>query len=206
MNSENKNHWYDGHFYDKIIAPNQDKAFKIVKSLIANNSSILDAGCGTGRLVFQCKDKSNKIAGIDLSIKNIKIAKRLLSKNNLPNISFYHADLISYLKNNKVHFDYSVVSYVIHEVDENQREKFIRTLSESSDRIIIVDYLYPRPKSFASILNEAVEFAAGREHYKNYKSYLSNKGIMGIAEITGLKVESEIKNSPLSCHIVVLKK
>jgi len=23
---ENKNHWYDGLFYDKFIAPNQDKA------------------------------------------------------------------------------------------------------------------------------------------------------------------------------------
>ena len=50
---ENKNHWYDGLFYDKIIAPNQDRAFQIVKSLINKNSSVLDVGCGTGRLAFQ---------------------------------------------------------------------------------------------------------------------------------------------------------
>ncbi len=205
MNNENKNHWYDGLFYDKLIAPNQDEAFNVIRSLIENNSKVLDAGCGTGRLVFQLSDKCEEIVGIDLSKRNIKLAKKLLSRRNSHKIYFHHADVQSYLTANKTHFDYSIVSYVIHEVNENLRVKFLKTLAESSDRIIIVDYLFPQPKSFTSILNEAVEFVAGKDHYKNFKSYLEEEGILGLANKAGLKVESEIKNSPLTSHIVVLK-
>ena len=206
MNSKNKNHWYDGLFYDKIIAPNQDKAFSIIKSIIENNSSVLDAGCGTGRLAFQLSDKVDNLVGIDLSQRNIKLAKRSLSKRPTTKIFFHHADIQSYLAGGKTHFDYAIVSYVIHEVDENQRENFLRILAGTSEHIIIVDYLFPRPKVFASILNEAVEFAAGSEHYRNFKSYIAGEGILGLAKKAGLKIEREIKNSPLTCHIVVLKK
>ena len=29
--TENKNHWYDGWFYDRIITPNQDQLFAKIK-------------------------------------------------------------------------------------------------------------------------------------------------------------------------------
>ena len=48
-----KKHWYDGWFYDKLIAPNQDTMFAIISSLIVDNSSVVDIGCGTGRLVLR---------------------------------------------------------------------------------------------------------------------------------------------------------
>jgi predicted RNA methylase len=50
---ENKKHWYDGWFYDVIIAPNQDNLFGQIKNLIAEGSSIIDIGCGTGVLNLQ---------------------------------------------------------------------------------------------------------------------------------------------------------
>lgn len=49
---ESKYHWYDGLFYDKLIAPNQDKMIGKIKKLIEQDSEILDAGCVTGRLEF----------------------------------------------------------------------------------------------------------------------------------------------------------
>ncbi len=203
---ENKNHWYDGLFYDKVIAPNQDRAFQIVKSLIKENSSVLDVGCGTGRLAFQLDDKCTKIDGIDLSKRNIDLANNILTKNPSSKISFYHDDVQNFLQQKEKFYDYSIISYVIHEINETQRVDILKLLSGKSKQIIIVDYLYPRPKSFWSAINEAVEFAAGRDHYKNFKSYISNKGIIGLAEKAGLKVLNEIKNNPLTTHIVVLSK
>ena len=38
----NKNHWYDGRFYDWLIAPNQDKSFSHVKNIIKESSSVID--------------------------------------------------------------------------------------------------------------------------------------------------------------------
>jgi ubiquinone/menaquinone biosynthesis C-methylase UbiE len=50
--AKNKKHWYDGWFYDLVIAPNQDKLFEQVNNLIKSGSRVLDIGCGTGRLEF----------------------------------------------------------------------------------------------------------------------------------------------------------
>lgn len=206
MSIQNKDHWYDGLFYDKIIAPNQDKAYRIVKSLITESCTLLDVGCGTGRLAFQLGSKFSNYDGIDLSKRNIESAIKNLSKNPSERISFHHADAKTFLQSQNKQYDFAVISYVIHEVDEDKRENILLALSESVNKIIVVDYLYPRPNNFWSILNVAVEFAAGSEHYRNFKSYLAGKGISGLAERTGLKIVKEIKNKPLTTHIVVLGK
>ena len=90
MMVENKNHWYDGWFYDIIIAPNQNKLFGQIKNLIDPQSSIIDIGCGTGRLEFMLADKCKSVLGIDLSKRNIKRAHLTLLKHPDEKISFQH--------------------------------------------------------------------------------------------------------------------
>ena len=203
---ENKNHWYDGWFYDKFIAPNQDKAFDYVKSLIELNSSLVDVGCGTGRFAFQMEDICSRIDGTDPSLRNIKVAKKRLERNGSGKISFYHSDAIKFFDNNGADYDYALLSYVIHEVDEPLRENILRALSQSAKKIIIIDYLAPKPKNVWRYLNEIVEFAAGTDHYKNFKSYIKNNGIKGLAKQSGLKIIHEIKNQPSASHIALLQK
>lgn len=203
---QNKNHWYDGLFYDVFIAPNQDKSFRLVKSIIKENSDVLDVGCGTGRFSFSVEDKVNKVDGVDLSERNIKVAMNKLTKKNSPKIKFYHSEINYFFENGDKHYDYAVMSYVIHEVDEHLRNNILKTLSENADKVILIDYMHPRPSSYWSWLNEAVEFVAGREHYSNFKSYLKNNGLRGLAEQNKLKITKEIKNTPSTSHIVVLEK
>ncbi len=202
---ENKNHWYDGIIYDRIIAPNQDKSYSHIKEIIEDNSSLLDAGCGTGRLCFQMYDKCSKVTGIDLSTKNIQTAQSKLTNINAINIELVHTGIDDFL-NNDNEYDYAVLSYVIHEVPEHERINILQKLAEHSHRLIIIDYLVPRPGGIWSAVNEIVEFIAGRDHYKNFKNFVKNNGIKGLAESAGLVVEREIVNSPSSSHIVVVKK
>jgi len=204
--AENKNHWYDGKFYDLFIAPNQDKSFKIVKGIIKDNSSVVDVGCGTGRFSFSIEDKVGKVDGVDLSERNIKIAKVKLNSKNSSKIQFFHSDVNRYFKEKSEKYDYAAMSYVIHEINEALRIDILKTLSEHSDKIIIIDYLFPRPSNYWSLINEAIEFVAGREHYTNFKSYLKNGGLKGLADQAGLKIVKEIKNTPSTSHIVVLEK
>lgn len=60
--THNKDHWYDGWFYDKIIAPNQDRIFGEIKNIIQPNSKVIDVGCGTGRLSFLLLIKLKKLS------------------------------------------------------------------------------------------------------------------------------------------------
>ncbi|MGA7837713.1 MAG: class I SAM-dependent methyltransferase [Ignavibacteriaceae bacterium] len=202
----NKDHWYDGWFYDKFIAPNQDRLFGKIKNLVNAESNILDLGCGTGRFSFFIKDYCNSILGIDLSKRNISRANLTLSENPSSKISFQHKSIRKIISEGKEHFDIAVMTYVIHEVNEEDRENLLNEIAQVADKIIIGDYLFPRPGGFWSGLNEVVEFAAGREHYRNFKSYLAGGGIPGIANRGGFKVIKEIKNEPFTSHIVVLEK
>jgi SAM-dependent methyltransferase len=201
----NKVHWYDGWFYDKLIAPNQDRLFREIKKIIEPNSSIIDVGCGTGRFSFSVSDKIQKVLGIDLSIKNINKANHTLSRKNNSKISFHHTNLSDLVKQN-LHFDYAVMTYVIHEVNPDERIILLNEMAQIADKIIIGDYLVPVNKGFWSTINEIVEFLAGKNHYDNFKHFVANNGLYGLIDKTGLKVVQELKNKPETNQLVVLAK
>ena len=203
---ENKDHWYDGWFYDKFIAPNQDRLFGQIKDLIEPNSNIIDVGCGTGRFSFSVSDKCKSVLGIDLSTRNIERANLILAENPNDKISFQHKNISAIISGGKEHFDYAVMTFVIHEVDEEKRVNLLKEIAQVADKIIIGDYLVPKPKGFWSGLNEIVEFVAGSEHYRNYKNYSANGGIYYLANKAGFKIANEIKNQPSTSHLVMLMK
>ena len=203
--TNNKNHWYDGWFYDFFIAPNQDRLFALIKTFIDSNSSVVDVGCGTGRFSFSIADKCISVLGIDLSARNIDKAKSNLAKNPNETILFANSKVADLISQN-LHFDYAVMTYVIHEVNEDERINLLNELSQIADKIIIGDYLVPKLSGFWSTLNEVVEFAAGSEHFKNYKNYVRNGGLKDLADKTELKIIKEIKNKPSTSHLVLLIK
>lgn len=202
---QNKNHWYDGWFYDTLIAPNQDRMFAEIKKIIKPNSRILDVGCGTGRFSFHLADRAESIIGIDLSKKNIESADKKLKKYPNTKISFNHTTVSELLKNDD-QFDYAVMTYVIHEVNPEERIDLLSQMSKIADKIIIGDYMVPVKKGFWNMLNEVVEYLAGSEHYRNYRHFNANNGLEGLAKKASLKIEHKINNKPATSQILVLTK
>lgn len=202
--SFNKNHWYDGWFYDRIIAPNQDKLFTTIGSLMEPDSSVLDIGCGTGRLAFLLSGKCHSIVGIDLSKRNIERAKHLLGQSSAKNVSFIHGSVEEFNQTGQKPFDYAILTYVIHEISEKERITLLKDTAKIAKRIIIGDYKVPGPTGFAGFTTKMIEFLAGRDHYKNFRNYMSNGGISSIAEIAGLKIQKEIKGPSLTNRIYIL--
>jgi SAM-dependent methyltransferase len=201
-----KTHWYDGWFYDKFIAPNQDKLFEQLDIIIEPDSSVIDIGCGTGRLSFALAKKCSQIIGIDLSEKNIARANMNLSKNPDSKIMFFHKRLSEIISDGNRHFDYAVMTYVIHEVDENDRVNLLEEMTLVADKIIIGDYLLSQENWFVNTINYIVEFLAGKVHYRNFKTYSRNGGINGIITKSKFKILMETKNSPKTSHIILLQK
>ncbi|MEI6752223.1 MAG: class I SAM-dependent methyltransferase [Paludibacter sp.] len=200
----NKYHWYDGGFYDRFIAPNQRDHFKQIIELIEPESNIIDVGCGTGFFSVSVADKCGSILGIDLSKRNIDKANKNLEKKPNAKLSFRNAYLHDIVSQNKNHFDYGVLTYVIHEVTEEDRIQLLNEIAQVADKIIIGDYLIPCPNDFAGKIVKTVEFIAGTEHYRNFRTYEANGGIQYLAEKAGLSILKEIKNH--TNHIAVLSK
>ncbi len=203
--SENKNHWYDGWFYDRFIAPNQDDLFDQIIDIIDLGSSIIDVGCGTGRFSFAVSGKCKSVLGIDLSKRNIDQSQLNLSKQPNEKVNFEHTSLNG-LMSKKRHFDYALITFVIHEIAENERIELLYQLSAIADTIIIGDYLVPRPDNFKGFFSRAIEFAAGKDHYRNFRNYVANGGIPYLVDKSGLSIVDEIKNHGSLNHIVKLKK
>jgi len=200
----NKYHWYDGGFYDRFIAPNQKELFMQIIELIDPDSNIIDIGCGTGFFSFSIADKCKSVLGIDLSTRNINKANQNLRKRPTDKLSFRNAYLHDIIFDNKTHFDYAVMTYVIHEVNEEDRIQLLNEIAEVADKIIIGDYLIPCSNNFAGKIVQLVEFVAGVEHYRNFRSYESNGGIQYLAHKANLSIHVEIKNQ--TNHIAVLQK
>ncbi|MDR3653824.1 MAG: class I SAM-dependent methyltransferase [Paludibacter sp.] len=198
---ESKYHWYDGWFYDKVIAPNQKELFEQIIKLIEPDSEIIDVGCGTGFFSFTVADRCKSALGVDLSKRNIDKAMQNLSNKPTDKLSFRHTNLQNIITEAK-HFDYAILTYVIHEVNEEERIPLLKEIAQVADKIIIGDYLSPQPANFSGTLTKIIEYIAGSEHYANFRNYQANGGIPYLAEKAGLTILSEIKNN--TNHITVL--
>ncbi|MDX1702247.1 MAG: class I SAM-dependent methyltransferase [Melioribacteraceae bacterium] len=202
---QDKKHWYDGFFYDRFIAPNQDKIYSSINKIVQKDSNVLDFGCGTGRLTLQLAEKCKSVAAVDLSIKNINYARSKLKNNSIKNISFMHGDT-SVLKNGKfTKFDHIIISYVIHEMPESKRIETLKELKSIAKQLILSDYISPIPHNGYGFLTYAVEYIAGSDHFKNFKNYIQNGGIEYLAEEADLKIVMQVKNKKNSNHLAVLE-
>ncbi len=204
--TENKDHWYDGWFYDRIIAPNQDQLFDQIRDLIDPQSTVIDVGCGTGRLAFALGHHCESVLGIDLSMRNIVRAHKMLKRKPNDKISFRHIHASDADQVGGKPFDYAILTYVIHEVNKEERIKLLKDVLLVADRIIIGDYLFPRPEGVPGIMSKTIEYLAGKEHYRNYRTYMSDGGIHHLARESGLRIIAEVKSRRSVDQLVVFAK
>ncbi|MBL7128687.1 MAG: class I SAM-dependent methyltransferase [Ignavibacteria bacterium] len=202
MINKSKNHWYDGWFYDKYIAPYQDVTYVQILSMIEKGRRVIDIGCGTGRFIIKVADKAEEAIGIDLSLKNINYAKKLKSRRNIENVDFIHADALHISGLYKERFDYAIVSYVIHEIDISIRTMLINELRKIAKNIIIADFAIPQLLNKRGLLNRTVEFFAGRKHFSNFLSFSRAGGIQGLVNEMNLKIIEERKDTTKTSYIV----
>ena len=175
---------YYGKIYHLFIDPLLNEARANIIHLIPENSTVLDAGCGTGRLSLLLKEKKNcKVVGVDLSMRMIEFAKK---SNCYNDVDFLHMDIGNLIAFEENQFDYSVMCQVIHELPKDKQIEVIKELLRVGKKTLILDSNTPLPKNAVGLVIRMIDATIGRDHYDNFKSYISSGGIMGIVERLGL--------------------
>jgi hypothetical protein len=74
-----------------------------------------------------------------------------------------------------------------------------------ADTIIVGDYLVPTASGWRLYLNKMVEFAAGMDHYTNFKSFVAGGGVRGLVARMSLQVLEEFTDKARASHLLLLR-
>lgn len=154
---------------------------------------VLDVGCGTGIHLEHYKRTGCTVFGIDLSPSMLQVARHRLGES--VNLYLGDASNMPFADNE---FDLIVMSTVLHEMPRAVRSAVIneskRTLNKDG-RILLIDF-HPGPvQPLKGWLNKSIitiaEMAAGREHFKNYRDFMANKGLPKLISTHDLTIDKE---------------
>jgi demethylmenaquinone methyltransferase/2-methoxy-6-polyprenyl-1,4-benzoquinol methylase len=173
---------YSAKFYDGIlfpfIRPIRNKVIELVKQY--RYKSILDVCCGTGDQLKLLKQHGYDGEGIDISDAMLRVAGE----------GEYKADCIhqdaTQMHYDTAKFDLVMTAFALHEKEHNTArkivEEMVRVAAKGGD-ILIVDYeLSDKTSALSKTVIYFIEWLAGGEHYRNFKSYIEKGGLPGLLQ------------------------
>ena len=175
------NYGFTAKIYDPIFyLPLRSIRIAVMNELLKYKEKIiLDLCCGTGNQIkLLSKHGFRNLYCLDISDSMLEIAKR-----NDSSIKIYNEDATKTSFNN-ASFDVVIISFAIHEKDRNTQQALIDEayrIIKKDGFILVVDYVFDnKTTKFGRILISIIERIAGREHYRNFKSYIQNKGLLSL--------------------------
>lgn len=177
-----------GFFYQLFIDPLLSSVRLSVTSLIHPGENVIDIACGTGVLSVEMAGKAGYVSGIDISEEMIITAQNTATKKKVSNILFEQADATDLSRFTDNSFDVAVTSMSTHQFDRAVAVKVLSEMRRVARRIIVADYNCPMVPGAAATLARTIEFLAGGDHYRNFRTYMNHGGIKSLAKEAGLKI------------------
>lgn len=159
---------------------------------VEDGDSVLDVGCGTGKLLETYADAGAACSGIDLSEAMLGEARKLLGDS--ADLRIGDATAMPYEDDS---FDLAICSLMIHELDADIQLAVLLEMArvvKPSGRLLIVDYRDGPLRMKGHVLrtfSTLAERVAGSTHYNNWRRYMRAGGLPGLLSDTGLTVDRE---------------
>jgi len=179
--------------YDPVIGRLNRALREIAMSMLppCEGASVLDVGCGTGLHLELYSRSGCQVSGIDLSTAMLAIARKRLGDE----ADLRLADAREMPFDDDA-FEVVLASLFLHELTSEIRMAILeqmRRVLKPEGRMLITDF-HPGPfKGFTGRrMNVAITIAerfAGREHFRNSRIFLANRGMNPLIEELGMEVE-----------------
>lgn len=194
---------YYGAIYHRLFDPQLAEARQVTIDHIAEGSSVLDIGCGTGLLCFALKEQKHcRVVGLDLSRRMLEFARK---SNPFQDVTFVHEDATDLSAFGDHSFDYATMLMIMHELSRSQQIRVLTETLRVANKCIIIDSVVPLPKNAGGIGIRIVEATFGHDHNPNFKAFLANGGIRGM--LTGCSLPINIEYTSVfwrNCREVVV--
>ena len=183
--------WYD-YLFEPFLKKMRAEAEKTLPP--RKNSRVLDVGCGTGSHLGRLARSGVTAFGLDRSPSMLTAAAQQLTGR----ISLTRGDAHQ-MPFPSAAFDFVLITMALHEMAPSGRsavlDESLRSLCFNVLRLI-VDYAWePARSNIGNVLrwlSFCIEFIAGGAHYKNYRHFMSNKGLENLTAMHGLTVVRKV--------------
>ncbi|MBW1877237.1 MAG: class I SAM-dependent methyltransferase [Deltaproteobacteria bacterium] len=181
---------YDGGFYARVMDPFMVGLHGYVADHVEPGMTVVDAGCGTGSLVFRLAPTAKEVLGVDLSPAMVEYAQQRLESTEVDNVSFALGDLSTALADRPDDsFDLATLLMVLHEMPNDARVPVLTELARVAREVMVVDFRVPMPWSFTGLRNRFIELTAGLEHFNAFRDFTRRGGTAAIAATAELPCE-----------------
>lgn len=195
---------------------------------VQDQESILDIGCGSGRLFNLFKDKKIKYLGIDSCPELLKIAKEKFAKEqNNSQPEFINGDILNLTAIPQINFDHIFCIAVLHHLPGKQLRvqalKQLKNKIKPDGQIIITVWnLWNQPKYKKMIIkfwllkllkknkmdNGDILFdwkdPKIKEYSQRYYHAFTQKQLRELAELAGLKIK-QLQKDPYNYYLILSK-
>jgi len=202
---------FTARWYDKLFEP-INKGLRVLglrMFLPKAGMSILDVGCGTGsHLAFYQRYDVN-LFGIDTSPAMLSVARKRLGDG----AELYQGSATQ-MPYPDASFDLIISMLVLHEMDHPIRLAVLdemKRVLKPSGRVLLIDFNPGRVTSFEGLRTKLViflsEIAAGWNHFRNYRHFMSINGLKALTGAVGLVVDKEkvVAGGPLVLDLLKQK-
>jgi ubiquinone/menaquinone biosynthesis C-methylase UbiE len=180
--------------YDRFVGPATDALRHIGMRMYPPKPGmkVLEVGCGTGTNLMLYRQAGCSVYGIDLSPSMLEVA---YAKLGAADLQLGNASAMPYHDN---FFDLVIAMFLLHDMPSEIRLAVMKEMirvTKQEGRVLIIDF-HPGPICFPKgWLYKAVilfiERVAGREHFSNYRDFLSQKGLPRLIETQKLIVDRQ---------------
>ncbi len=178
-----------GIVYSLLIDPLLSGLRRQLAAQIKSGETVIDIACGTGAQLIELAEKAQSCTGVDISESMVRFATRSASKRKLTNITFeaHDATDLSHFYNRK--FDVAVLSMALHQFPPELHAPILSEIKKVTAKLIVLDYAVPLPKNYAGVASKTAEFLAGREHNRNFKSFVRAGGLNSVLSANGFTIK-----------------
>ena len=186
---------YIARLYDRLLEP-MNRGLRLAGLRMFRptpDMKILDVGCGTGAHLDVYRRFGCGLYGIDASASMLNLARARL----IHAAEVCHGDASAMPYPDRT-FDFEIAMLTLHEMDPSVRSAVMRELKRvlrEDGCILLIDFqpgrVHGRQGWFTKAIILLSELAAGRRHFRNYRRFMSTKGLSALATEQALFIEKQ---------------